>query len=169
MNTSLFAQPEVYRDKPSLPIQIPKEHLEQWFVQALQVEAVGAGSYPIDILKPNEWGADVKMLSCKVDKNSNLTNGDSGETSLAQKFVGTGISLDDMFKNEQYQDIIDGWTSIWKDKLVSVKSDKNIDIKDAVKKAQNQIDTYKQTTKFDIDKFIVVIFQGFELVYCEFY
>ena len=25
------------------------------------------------------------------------TNGDSGETSLAQKFVGTGISLDDMF------------------------------------------------------------------------
>ncbi len=65
MNTSLFAQPEVYTDKPSLPIQIPKEHLEQWFVQALQVESVGAGSYPIDILKPNEWGADVKMLSIK--------------------------------------------------------------------------------------------------------
>ena len=92
----------------------------------MQVEAVGAGSYPIDILKANEWGADVKMLSCKVDKNDNLTNGDSGETSLAQKFKGTGISLDDMFKQEQYQEIIDGWTSIWKDKLVNVKSDKNI-------------------------------------------
>jgi len=127
MNTSLFAQPEVYIDKDSLPIQIPKEHLEQWFVQALQVEAVGAGSYPIDILKSNEWGADVKMLSCKVDKNDNLTNGDSGETSLAQKFVGTGISLDDMFRQEQYQKIIDGWTSIWKDKLVNVITDKNID------------------------------------------
>jgi hypothetical protein len=126
MNTSLFAQPEVYKDKEILPIQIPKEHLEQWFVQALQVEAVGAGSYPIDILKPNEWGADVKMLSCKVDKNNNLTNGDSGETSLAQKFIGTGISLDDMFKNKQYQEIINGWTSIWKDKLVDVKSVKNI-------------------------------------------
>ena len=126
MNTSLFAQPEVYTNKESLPIQIPKEHLEQWFVQALQVQAVGAGSYPIDILKPNEWGADVKMLSCKVDKNNNLTNGDSGETSLAQKFVGTGISLDDMFKKEQYQEIINGWTSIWKDKLVDVKSAKNI-------------------------------------------
>jgi hypothetical protein len=58
MNTSLFAQPEVYKDKENLPIQIPKEHLEQWFVQSLQVEAVGAGSYPIDILKANEWGAD---------------------------------------------------------------------------------------------------------------
>jgi hypothetical protein len=126
MNTSLFAQPEVYKSKENLPIQIPKEHLEQWFVQSLQVEAVGAGSYPIDILKVNKWGADVKMLSCKVDKNDNLTNGDSGETSLAQKFVGTGISLDDMFKNEQYQEIIDGWTSIWKDKLVNVKADKNI-------------------------------------------
>jgi hypothetical protein len=49
------------------------------------------------------------------------------------------------------------------------QSDKNIDINDAVQKAQNQIDNYKQTTKFDIDKSIVVIFQGFELVYCEFY
>ena len=127
MNTSLFAQPEVYKNKASLPIQIPKEHLEQWFVQSLKVEAVGAGSYPIDILKANEWGADVKMLSCKVDKNDNLTSGDSGETSLAQKFVGTGISLDDMFNQEQYQKIIDGWTSIWKDKLVNVKTDKNIE------------------------------------------
>jgi len=127
MNTSLFAQPEVYKNKESLPIQIPKEHLEQWFVQALQVEAVGAGSYPIDILKPNKWGADVKMLSCKVDKNNNLTNGDSGETSLAQKFKETGISLDNMFKQEQYQEIINGWTSIWRDKLSNVKIDKNID------------------------------------------
>ena len=127
MNTSLFAQPEVYKSKESLPIQIPKEHLEQWFVQALQVEAVGAGSYPIDVLKPNEWGADIKMLSCKVDKNDNLTHGDSGETSLAQKFKGTGISLDDMFKQEEYQSIIDGWTSIWRDKLLNVRVDKSIE------------------------------------------
>ncbi|CAA6818297.1 MAG: Unknown protein [uncultured Sulfurovum sp.] len=127
MNTSLFAQPEVYETKENLPIQIPKEHLEQWFVQALQVEAVGAGSYPIDILKPNEWGADVKMLSCKVDKNDNLGNGDSGETSLAQKFIGTGISLDEQFKQKQYQEIINGWTSIWKEKLINVKAQKNIE------------------------------------------
>jgi len=127
MNSSLFAQPEVYKDKKNLPIQIPKEHLEQWFVQALQVEAVGAGSYPIDILKANKWGADVKMLSCKVDKNDNLTSGDSGETSLAQKFKGTGISLDDMFKQEQYQEIIDGWIAIWRDKLLNVRVDKSIE------------------------------------------
>jgi hypothetical protein len=127
MNTSIFAQPEVKENENSLPIQIPKEHLEQWFVQALQVEPVGAGSYPIDILKPDEWGADVKMLSCKIDKNDKLTNADSGETSLAQKFTGTGTNLDDMFSNEKYQAIIDGWISIWRNKLIKVKNEKNID------------------------------------------
>ena len=60
MHTSLFAQPEVYKSKESLPIQIPKEHLEQWFVQALQVEYVGAGSYPIDIM------SGVLMLRCSL-------------------------------------------------------------------------------------------------------
>ena len=88
---------------------------------------MGTGSYPIDILKANKWGADVKMLSCKVDKNDNLTSGDSGETSLAQKFKGTGISLDDMFKQEQYQEIIDGWIAIWRDKLLNVRVDKSIE------------------------------------------
>jgi len=32
-----------------------------------------------------------------------------------------------MFKQEQYQEIIEGWSSIWKEKLVNVKTDKNID------------------------------------------
>lgn len=127
MNVSLFAQPEVTKDKDSLPIQIPKEHLEQWFVQALQVESVGAGSYPIDILKPKEWGADIKMLSCKVDKNGNLTKGDSGETSLAQKFTGTGASLDKMFDDKQYQFIISGWLGLWNNKLAEVKKEQSIE------------------------------------------
>jgi len=127
MNVSLFAQPEVTKDKDSLPIQIPKEHLEQWFVQALQVESVGAGSYPIDILKPKEWGADIKMLSCKLDKNGNLTKGDSGETSLAQKFTGTGASLDKMFDNKQYQSIISGWLGLWNNKLAEVKKEQSIE------------------------------------------
>lgn len=127
MNVSLFAQPEVTKDKDSLPIQIPKEHLEQWFVQALQVESVGAGSYPIDILKPKEWGADIKMLSCKVDKNGNLTKDDSGETSLAQKFTGTGASLDKMFDDKQYQFIISGWLGLWNNKLAEVKKEQSIE------------------------------------------
>ena len=127
MNTSLFAQPEVYQDKKSLPIQIPKEHLEQWFVQALQVEAVGAGSYPIDILKPNEWGADVKMLSCKLLQNGSLGRSQSGETSLAQKFKLTGTNLDEAFKKKEFNLIINGWIDILYQKLNAVKKEKDID------------------------------------------
>ena len=49
------------------------------------------------------------------------------------------------------------------------QNDKNINLKDTVNKAQNQIDNYKQTSKFKIHKSIVVVFKGFELIYCEFY
>ena len=52
--------------------EIPKEHIEQWFVQALNAQSVGAGSYPVDILMPNQYGADVKMLSCVIDANDNF-------------------------------------------------------------------------------------------------
>ena len=58
-------------------------------IQALQIQSVGAGNYPIDILKPNEWGADMKMLACN-------------ETSLAQKFKLTGTNLDDMFETKEF-------------------------------------------------------------------
>jgi len=68
LNTAIFSQPEVKENQKLLPLQIPKEHLEQWFLQALNVEA------------------DVKMLFCKVDKLGKLTNGDSGETLFAYKF-----------------------------------------------------------------------------------
>jgi len=126
MNTSLFAQPEVFEGENSLSIQIPKEHLEQWFVQALQVQSVGAGSYPIDILNPGKWGADIKMLSCKL-KNNKLTKADSGETSLAQKFKSTGVSLDDMFKKKEFQEIINGWVDIWAEKMNLVKKERGIE------------------------------------------
>ena len=126
MNVALFAQPEVHKDKDGLAIQIPKEHLEQWFVQALKVESVGAGSYPIDILAPTRWGADIKMLSCNL-KNDKLTKRDSGETSLAQKFTGTGVDLDKMFKDKEFQAIIDGWLGLWHKKLEDVKIEKEID------------------------------------------
>jgi hypothetical protein len=110
-----------------MPIQIPKEHLEQWFVQALQVEAVGAGSYPIDILKPNKWGADVKMLSCKLLKDGSLGGSQSGETSLAQKFKLSGTNLDEAFKKKEFQAIINGWINILYQKLDEVKNTKKID------------------------------------------
>jgi len=125
---SLFAQPEPKVGQKQLPIQIPKEHIEQWFTQILDVKPVGAGSYPIDIYNECEkWGADIKMLNIKLDKSGQVSNSDSGEASLGQKFEGPGIHLDAMFAKEKYAEITDSWIKLYCEKYQSL--DKNYDVK----------------------------------------
>mgnify|MGYP003988523053 FL=1 len=126
ISKAMFAQPELMPGQDPNPIHVPKEHIEQWIVQALGVAPVGSGSYPVDVIKNNEWGADVKMLSCKVDAGGNLRNSDSGETSLAQKFTDTGSDLDTLFKGKKYDIIIDGFKEILKNKLSKVIKEKKI-------------------------------------------
>lgn len=123
---AIFSQPEPLEGQKSLPIHIPKEHIEQWVVQALKALPVGSGSYPVDVVREGDWGADVKMLSCKVDASGDLQNGCSGETSLAQKFKETGVDLDSLFRTEKYEDILQGWAGIVREKLNAVKKDNNL-------------------------------------------
>lgn len=119
---SLFSQPEPKLDQNQIPIQIPKEHVEQWFTQALNVHSVGAGSYPIDIYNlEQKWGADIKMLNIKVDKFGNITNSSSGEASLGQKFTGPGIDLDTWFAQKEYEKIKDSWVNLYNEKYNSIK------------------------------------------------
>lgn len=121
---SLFSQPEPKVGQGSLPIQIPKEHIEQWFTQALNVEPVGSGSYPIDIYNERErWGADIKMLNIKVDGLGNVTNSDSGEASLGQKFTDTGTSLDELFVTRNFEEIRNKWIALYKEKYESLRED----------------------------------------------
>lgn len=125
INKSLFSQPELVKEQKKLPIQIPKEHLEQWIVQALGVKPIGAGSYPVDVVGIN-WAADIKMLSCQIDKDGNPTNADSGETSLAQKFsddIFENNTLDNLFKNKEYNIILKKWLDVFKDKYKILKND----------------------------------------------
>lgn len=118
---SLFAQPETKIGQPQLPIQVPKEHIEQWFVQALDVKPVGAGSYPIDIYNDREhWGADIKMLNIKLDESGDIKNSDSGEASLGQKFEGPGVNLDNLFAKGKFEEIKDGWLKLFEDKYLSL-------------------------------------------------
>lgn len=118
---SVFSQPEKMVWQKSLPIKIPKEHIEQWLTQALWIESKGAWSYAIDLLDDeNKWWADVKMLSAKVDKEWKLTNNDTWETSLAQKFKSTWIWLDNLFLEWKFQVIMNEWFWIYKDKLKEV-------------------------------------------------
>lgn len=120
---SLFSQPEPKKGQKTLPIQIPKEHIEQWFTQALDVKPVGAGSFPIDIYNEREqWGADIKMLNIKLNKKTGeVSKGDSGEASLGQKFEGPGINLDEMFNKGEYEDIKKQWIELYKEKYISLK------------------------------------------------
>jgi hypothetical protein len=119
---SLFSQPESKIGQRPLPIQIPKEHIEQWFTQALDVKPVGAGSYPIDIYNEREnWGADIKMLNIKVDKFGNVKSGDSGEASLGQNFSDAGIDLDNLFASKKYDDIKKKWIKLYKAKYEILK------------------------------------------------
>ncbi len=124
---SVFSQPEKMVWQKDLPIQIPKEHIEQWITQALWIESKGAWSYAIDLLdSKNNWWADVKMLSAKVDKDWNLTNNDSWETSLAQKFKSTWVWLDNLFIEWKYQIIMEEWFWIYKAKLENVIEEHNL-------------------------------------------
>ena len=124
---SLFAQPETLDTQGNLPIHIPKEHIEQWAVQALGVSSVGAGSYPVDVINESgvRWGADIKMLSCKVNEGE-LTRAESGETSLSQKFTGAGNMLDAMFNDKKYHKIIQDFVEIYSNKMHTVMKEKNL-------------------------------------------
>ena len=131
LNKSIISQPELMVNQSDLPINIPKEHIEQWVCQAIKgAEPKGAGSYPVDVIAKKKWAADVKMLSCKVNNNS-LTNADSGETSLAQKFGDNNFgksnnTLDELFKKKQYKTIWSDWKIILKNKYKQVKNDLGI-------------------------------------------
>lgn len=70
------------------------------------------------------------MLSCKLDKDGNLKNADSGETSLAQKFgdgnFGDSNTLDDLFAQREYEFIWSKWKEILLAKYKKVEDDHGI-------------------------------------------
>jgi len=125
---SLFSQPERIVWQKKLPVQIPKEHIEQWLVQSMWIHWIWAGSTALDVINKSEkWWADVKMLSSAVDDDWFLTNWDSWETSLAQKFKDTWNILDDLFKNKQYDTIKNDWLWIYQNKLQEIKTKHKLD------------------------------------------
>lgn len=123
---SLFSQPEPLPEQSARVAQVPKEHIEQWFVQALDVKPIGAGSYPVDIYNEEEgWAADIKMLNATLNDTGELSNKESGEASLGQKFEGIGVDLDSLFNSKQYEKIKDAWLSIFSEKIALVKREQN--------------------------------------------
>jgi hypothetical protein len=67
------------------------------------------------------------MLSAKVDNEWELTNADTWETSLAQKFKETWSDLDTLFKNKDFEIIKTEWLWIYKNKLEKVRNDNELE------------------------------------------
>jgi hypothetical protein len=130
LKKAIISQPEKIDNQDDLPIQIPKEHIEQWIVQALGARPIGAGSYPVDVIT-DTWGADVKMLSCKLFDDGRYKDTTSGETSLGQKFddnnFGDNNTLDVLFLQKEYAFIWERWKEILLAKYQTVTDEYNIE------------------------------------------
>jgi hypothetical protein len=105
----LFSQPELLPEQASSNIQMTKEFLEQWIAQALNLKKVASGNYPIDVYDSiKKIGIDIKFVSA-TSENGKFSNGISNETSLAQNFADEGNDLDQLFKIEDYNEILKKW------------------------------------------------------------
>lgn len=124
----LLTIPEVLPEQDDVPIYMPQEYVEQWFVQALGAKPVGAGSYPIDILKEGEYAADIKSLTYKTNNKGEISNSHSGEASLGQKFVTDNeeATLDQLFSQGKGEEILDLWKVILRDKYHKIQNEENL-------------------------------------------
>ena len=123
----LFSQPELREGKETANIQMTKEFLEQWIAQALDMEIVGAGNYPIDVYdSEKKIGIDIKFLSLKIDEEGNFTKDISNETSLAQNFKNEGKDLDQLFAKKEYEIILERWKGLMNRKLQKAITEKKL-------------------------------------------
>jgi len=123
----LFSQPELRDGQKPSNIQMTKEFLEQWIAQALDLEVIGAGNYPIDVYsKEDKLGIDIKFLSSRVDKAGEFVSGLSNETSLAQNFKEEGKNLDQLFAKEDFENILNKWQGLLVRKLSKAIQEKSL-------------------------------------------
>lgn len=122
---SLFAKPEILPNQDKIKLEIPKTYVEQFLLQAIGGSYVGAGNYPIDLIK-DLVGIDAKSLTCKINKNNSLSDTDSGEASIGQNFSDAGDYLDKIFENKEFEKALKEWNHIIKNKYLKVKNERNL-------------------------------------------
>lgn len=123
----LFSQPELLPEDKDSNIQITKEFLETWVAQGIGLTKKGAGNYPIDCYsKELNYAIDVKFTSITLQKNGKF-GATTNESSLLQNFELGGGNLDDLFKNNKRQEILELWQNLMKNKLGKVKENLDVD------------------------------------------
>ena len=121
-------------------------------------------------------------LANELDKATSIRDLVSQESDI-KMFYMTYFSLNRLYATISELELNKGYADIFLLKAPNIKddipniliefkffkqTDKNINLEETVQGAKEQITKYKQTSKFSVDKSIIVIFQGFRLLFCEF-
>jgi hypothetical protein len=130
----------------------------------------------------NDLGV-IEYLAKILDETSSIRDLVSQESDI-KMFYMTYFSLNRLYASISEIELNKGYSDILLLKAPNIKDDiPNILIEfkffkqkqkvsdellqQAIEQAKEQIERYRQSSKFGIDKSIVVIFQGFRLLYCE--
>ena len=120
-------------------------------------------------------------LANELDKATSIRDLVSQESDI-KMFYMTYFSLNRLYATISELELNKGYADIFLLKAPNIKddipniliefkffkqTDKNINLEETIKGAKEQITKYKQTSKFSVDKSIIVIFQGFRLLFCE--
>ena len=121
------------------------------------------------------------FLANELDKATSIRDLVSQESDI-KMFYMTYFSLNRLYATISELELNKGYADIFLLKAPNIKddipniliefkffkqTDKNINLEETIKGAKEQITKYKQTSKFSVDKSIIVIFQGFRLLFCE--
>jgi len=121
-------------------------------------------------------------LAKKLDENTSIRDLISQESDI-KMFYLTYFSLNRLYASLSEIELNKGYADIFLVKAPNIKDDipniliefkflkqsvKEVDLQKIVDDAREQIKKYKESSKFKVDKSIIAIFKGFELIYCEF-
>ena len=124
----------------------------------------------------------IHYLANELDKATSIRDLVSQESDI-KMFYMTYFSLNRLYATISELELNKGYADIFLLKAPNIKddipniliefkffkqTDKNINLEETVQGAKEQITRYKQTCKFSVDRSIIVIFQGFKLLFCEF-
>jgi hypothetical protein len=130
LKRTLISYPEFLEGQNQKSVYLEKKQCEQWIVQSLGLKPVGEGSYPIDGIDKNSVGYDVSTVNWGVTKTGKNKT-ETGEKSLSQKFSDSNFgneedTLDELFKNKKFTEILNNWKTILKNKWNNTIKEKSL-------------------------------------------
>ena len=175
-----------------IKLHIPNQTIRVIMAEFLNSMLVDTNTLEVDLrefhqgmiqLAINDDLSVIKHLAKILDETTSIRDLISLESDI-KMFYMTYFSLNRLYASISEIELNKGYSDILLLKAPNIKDDipniliefkffkqsDNVDetkLNSAINQARKQIEKYKQTSKFKIDKSIIVIFRGFELIYCK--